>query len=94
MPFVFGAALTLAGCGATSTPLTGVFLDSAVSGNNYRTATQSGTTDAAGEFKFISAEQVTFSLGRIVLPTVTAGSVITPPDIAGTLRAQLCCIDN
>ena len=88
------AAALVIGCGGggsppqNATPLTGVFLDSAVSGINYRTQTQSGTTNAAGEFKYITGEQVTFSVGSIVLPSVAAASVITPLDIAGTLRVD------
>jgi hypothetical protein len=88
------AAALIIGCGGggSSTqitpPLTGVFLDSAVSGISYRTQTQFGTTNAAGEFKYIAGEQVTFSVGNIQLPSVAAASVITPLDIAGTLRVD------
>jgi hypothetical protein len=63
---------------------TGVFIDSAVSGINYKTETKTGTTNASGEYLYISGESVTFSIGDIDLPTVTAGAVITPLDIFNT----------
>ena len=62
----------------------GVFIDSAVSGINYHTETRSGTTNAAGEYLFVSGEKVTFSIGDIALPAVTAKAVITPLDIINT----------
>lgn len=88
MSFMFVAALTLTGCGGTSTPLTGIFLDSAVSGISYRTATQSGTTDAQGKFKYLAGEQVLFSVGNIELPTAAAASVVTPLTLAKTQRTR------
>ncbi|WP_019557472.1 hypothetical protein [Thiomicrorhabdus arctica] len=48
------ASLTLAGCGGgapASGSSTGVFVDSAVEGITYQTATQSGTTNAQGEYQ-------------------------------------------
>jgi hypothetical protein len=58
--------------------LTGVFLDSLVSGVNYRTETQSGMTNTNGEFNYINSEHVTFSIGGIVLGIAQAGPVVTP----------------
>jgi len=63
---------------------TGAFVDSAVEGINYRTATFSGSTNAEGQFNFLPGETVTFSIGDIDLPTVVAGSVITPLDLANS----------
>jgi len=64
--------------------LTGVFVDSPVEGVTYATATQSGTTNAAGEFSYIDGEQVVFSIGAMQLPAVQASEMITPLDIAST----------
>ena len=86
-------ALLLGGCGgASSTPssgldsgttvLTGVFVDSPVEGLSYVTQTQSGTTSASGEFKYLLGEQVTFSIGAINFPVVAASAQVTPVDIA------------
>ena len=83
----------LSGCGGgssstptpTLTPNTGVFVDSSVEGINYSTITVSGTTNANGEFEYNDGESVTFSIGDIDLPAVTAGSVITPLDVVNTL---------
>jgi hypothetical protein len=57
---------------------TGVFVDAVVSGANYVTETQSGTTNTAGEYNYIEGEHVTFSIGGIVLGTALAGPVVTP----------------
>lgn len=84
----------LAGCGADSvdeevkkvTPVTytGVFLDSAVSGLNYKTASQIGTTNEKGEFSFQDDELITFSIGGIQLPAITAKIYLTPLSIFET----------
>ncbi|MCI0507332.1 MAG: hypothetical protein L0Z73_14645 [Gammaproteobacteria bacterium] len=58
--------------------LTGVFLDSLVSGVNYRTETQSGMTNTNGEFNYINSEHVAFSIDGIVLGATQAGPVVTP----------------
>ena len=71
---------------ASSTPevYTGVFLDSAVEGLNYSTATQAGKTNAAGEFSYQIGEEITFSIGAIEFPAITASAIITPLDIFET----------
>lgn len=85
-------AASLVACGgggenntaSLSTPSTGVFLDSAVSGIGYKTATQSGTTNSKGEFSYLSGETVTFFVGGLELPSVEAKATVTPLDIAKT----------
>ena len=61
--------------------LTGVFLDSAVQGLTYETATQSGTTNTRGEFSYRSGEEVTFSVGSFLLGTAVATDEMTPVDL-------------
>jgi hypothetical protein len=84
---ISGACSILVACGggsdAPSSPevLTGVFIDSPVSGITYKTATQSGVTDVDGKFKYISGEKVTFSIGAIVLPETLAKDIVTPLDM-------------
>jgi hypothetical protein len=89
-PFKRGALLmmvcSLAACGFDSVPtdetlLTGVFVDSAVEGLHYETATQSGTTDSLGEYFYLEGETVTFSIGAIELGTAPASGVVTPLSI-------------
>ena len=63
-------------------PSTGVFVDSAVENIYYETKTQKGYTNDLGQFKYAIGETVTFSIGGIKLPTVTAGATITPLDLA------------
>jgi hypothetical protein len=72
------------GGGPSGTPnpspeiLTGVFIDSLVSGVNYRTETQTGSTNTHGEYNYVAGERVTFSIGGIVLGSTLAGPVVTP----------------
>ena len=81
--------LALAACGggggggggsppATETVSTGVFIDSAVEGLHYQTATQSGTTNNLGEYDYLPGETVTFSIGGIVLGSTLAAPIVTP----------------
>jgi hypothetical protein len=67
---------------------TGVFLDSPVVGISYRTQSIAGVTDAAGEFRFVPGETVTFSVGSINLPPVAAAEEVTPADIAGVAETE------
>lgn len=86
------AALGLAGCGGSSSsggtppanPSTGYFIDSGVEGVTFKTATQNGTTGTGGSYKYLPGEKVTFSIGNIVFPEVTAAETITPFTMAGT----------
>lgn len=88
-------ALALSGCGgggSSSTTVTedtttqentktGIFTDSAVANIRYQTATQSDFTNALGEYEYVEGETVTFSIGGIELPPVTATGRITPADM-------------
>ncbi|GAB4118927.1 MAG: hypothetical protein Fur0026_08600 [Sideroxydans sp.] len=67
------------------TPLTGVFIDAPVANINYQTATQNGTTNANGEFKYLAGENVTFSIGSMVLPSAPARERVSPMDLANTI---------
>ncbi len=60
---------------------TGQLIDSPVQGLEYRTSTQSGTTDSQGNFRYEVGEKITFSIGNVVLGTTLAKSVITPLDL-------------
>jgi hypothetical protein len=76
------------------TPSTGVFLDSPVSGINYRTASSSGKTNDSGEFSYIPGEIVTFSVGNIDLPAASANATITPLDLANTTDVNHQVVSN
>lgn len=67
-----------------NSPLTGVLVDSPISGIHYATTTFSGTTNSGGEFKYLEGETITFSIGDIVFPAVTALTSLSPLDLAGT----------
>lgn len=66
------------------TTYTGTFIDSAVEGLSYKTATQEGTTNASGEFIYQLGETVVFSIGGIKFPAVDVKAVLTPLDIFET----------
>ncbi|MDN3680460.1 hypothetical protein QWZ04_08985 [Vibrio tapetis subsp. quintayensis] len=76
--------------GSPSQTQVGRFTDSAVGGVSYKTATQSGLTNAKGEFNFIAGEMVTFSIGNIELGSAKASEDVTPMDLpAPILISQL-----
>lgn len=95
--WVFAPLLALGAC-SESDPVSpmrsGVFLDSAVTGLNYATDTQSGATDTAGTFNYIAGETITFSIGEMALPTVRAASTITPMDIYSSDSASAVPVAN
>lgn len=79
------------GCGGSSdnttsatevTTQTGTFVDAPVQGLSYKTATQSGFTDASGHFKYKAGEEVEFKLGNLLLGKGTAGALLTPYSIS------------
>lgn len=84
------------GAGTVSAPTisTGIFLDSPVSGINYRTSSGSGKTNANGEFSYIQGETVTFSVGNIDLPAATANSTVTPLNLANTTDINHQVVSN
>ncbi len=59
-------------------PLTGVLLDSPISGVNYTCSKISGITNTAGEFTCNTGDDVTFSLGGHTLATIKVQEIITP----------------
>lgn len=88
-------AFILTGCGggggsssgttAATTVSTGTFIDSAVSGLEFESATQSGTTDANGNFAYKEGEFVTFHIGNLYIGSATPkNGKITPLDIINT----------
>ncbi|HEX7763276.1 MAG TPA: hypothetical protein VF433_06670, partial [Cellvibrio sp.] len=64
--------------------VTGVFLDAAVANIGYRTETQEGVTNGQGEFSYRVGELITFFIGALELPSVTAKDIVTPLDMAST----------
>lgn len=67
--------LTLSACGgggpAPSQTATGFFIDSPVKGLSYTSGGQAGVTDADGRFIYEVGQPVTFSLGKLVLGSIT-----------------------
>jgi len=88
--------LLLWGCSPNATPptggepefgtgiLVGTTRDEVVEGVYYHTATLSGTTNYQGHFVYLKGEQVSFSIGNILLGRVLGKVLVTPLDLAGT----------
>lgn len=92
-------SLSLAACGGSGSSdekvSTGVFIDSAVEGLHYETATRSGTTNSLGEYDYLPGETVTFSIGGIVLGSTAASPVVTPLSlVAGATNASDPVVTN
>ena len=64
-----------------ATVVEGRFLDSAVSGLWYQTATQSGYTSDWGSFSYVPGESISFYLGNTFLGEVIAQAEVTPLDL-------------
>lgn len=56
----------------------GVFIDSPVEGLNYVSGSIEGTTDANGVFTYEVGEEITFSVGDIVIGSATGAATLTP----------------
>ncbi|MDX1796331.1 MAG: hypothetical protein R3219_06335 [Hydrogenovibrio sp.] len=85
--FIVTGIVSLTACntgGTSGSTSTGTFVDSAVAGVSYKTDTHSGKTDANGQYHYEPGETVTFSIGGVTLPSVTAKSVVTPFDMASS----------
>ena len=87
--------LCLAGCGGGDNgggdiapppqPQTGVFIDGPIANIGYETESiKNGVTDAQGKYTYLPGETVTFFIGELKFPPVTATGVVTPLDLAGT----------
>ena len=85
---IVGLCAGLVACGggssSSSNTKTGVFLDSPVINIGYRTETLEGVTNSLGEYNYIEGETVTFFIGGLELPPVTAAGTVTPLDLAGS----------
>lgn len=91
LPVLFFLLLGLTSCGGgggggggggdTGTGTTtqqGKFIDTAVEGIAYTSGSLSGFTGPNGEFEYESGQDVTFSIGDIIIGTVSGSATITP----------------
>lgn len=67
---------------------TGSFVDSPVSGVQYKTSTFTGITDVAGTFQYNTNEIIEFSIGHLTLGAAIADNTVTPLEL-GTLHGSL-----
>lgn len=89
--------LLLSACGSSDTALQqGQLIDAAVAGVSYTTTPsgQSGTTDSQGNYNFLPGDKVTFKIGNIVFPSVSAKGTVTPLDIAGSTDVNNTAVVN
>lgn len=70
------------GIGGGKAVLTGQFIDSAVSGVRYATATGSGITDSEGRFEYLEGETVSFHLGDLQLGETQGAALVSLFDLA------------
>jgi hypothetical protein len=80
------------GGGGGSTPpgdlTAGVFVDAPVAGLSYTTSSGlSGVTDPTGRYEYRVGDTVTFSIGNLVLGTVTGQELVTPATVATAAAA-------
>lgn len=79
---------------SVASTITGVFGASPVEGLAYTTATQSGTTNAMGEFSFVEDETIVFSIGDINFPSVPAELKMTAFSLAGSTHTENAIAGN
>ena len=65
--------------------LTGSFEGLTIEGLAYETSTQSGMTNAAGQFSYLDGEDVAFSIGDVELGSVLGAATIRVPDLLPNL---------
>jgi len=68
--------------------ITGQFLDSAVSNLQYDSLSNSGITDAAGNFQCTLSEEVNFYIGSLQIGTSVCQRIITPQTLAADIVVQ------
>ena len=75
--------LSCGGGGGSSAPqtATGQFVDTVVQGIDFESGGQTGTTDANGTFTYEVGQQVTFSLGGVVLGSAQGAALVSPVDL-------------
>lgn len=75
-------ACVLIACSESSNMSQGVFVDAPVEGLSYVTSSGvTGSTDATGGFRYFEGDTITFSVGGLTFPPVTAGATLSPVDI-------------
>lgn len=88
---LFIPACSGGGSGSIATPenaLTGQFLDGPVSGLDFSTFSWSYITDQNGTFSYQPEEEITFSVGGVILGTTQAKAIITPIDLVPGAAAE------
>lgn len=90
-----GAAVDDAQSAASGAAMTGTFLDSVVSGLDYRSSAGSGLTSIDGTFPYGAGDMVEFSIGALALGSAVGAPVLTPLDItAGAMDASEPSVTN
>lgn len=69
------------GSGPPAGQLSGVFVDSPVSGLKYASPNSSGTTEANGAFNYFQDDEITFAIGDLILGSAAGQETLTPLDL-------------
>src|SRR5512143_1069120 len=81
----------------TTTPaiqvFSGVFVDQPVEGLTFISGAQTGTTDAAGAFKYEAGGTVQFRLGNVILGQAPGKALITPVDLVQAIDSAATITD-
>ena len=77
------AVMIMAGCDSSGSVQQGRIVDTAITGLNYTTETQSGVTGPDGGFSFIAGETVSFAVGDFEIASVPAKQTINWFELAG-----------
>jgi hypothetical protein len=62
---------------------TGYFIGPPIAGVKYSTGSHTGYTNSLGQFQYLQGEEVTFSIGNLVLGSAQAGPMVTPLSLLG-----------
>ncbi|MGB5718988.1 MAG: glycoside hydrolase family 16 protein [Gammaproteobacteria bacterium] len=71
-----------------------MLVNAPVSGAEFKTPSQSGLTEAGGQFPYLTGENVTFTVGTISLGTVQAADIITPVELTGSAAPTTAAATN
>ncbi len=92
--FVLAGCGTGSGGGGRATTATGVLKDANVAGLSYRSGQEKDVTGADGSFTYEVGNDVTFSIGELVIGTAPGQPVITPLDFIPASGVNTTAVQN
>lgn len=92
--FILAGCGTGSGGGGRATTATGILKDANVTGLSYRSGQEKGETGADGSFTYEVGNDVTFSIGGLVIGTAPGQPVITPLDFVPASGVDTTAVQN